>query len=172
MGPPQEPSEAALVGRGRARERAKFSPSGGNGVKRTLRGRGGPGVQALWTKARSWRLKFIRACTPGLFLGTFCRGKKYLAARRDLAPHPPRLARGHLPPREEGSTPSGRCAATSPLQGEAETRPKEMGSGKIRFPKEQPLAFAYFLCVQKVGPRRAGRPHAVARAPPLLFARF
>ena len=29
---------------------------------------------------------------------------------------------------------TGRSAATSPLQGEAETRPKEMGAGKIRFP--------------------------------------
>ena len=38
-GPPQEPSGAVPVGRGGARERAQFSPSGGNGVKRTLRRR-------------------------------------------------------------------------------------------------------------------------------------
>ena len=39
MGPPQEPSAAVPVGRGGARERTQFSPSGGNGVKRTLRRR-------------------------------------------------------------------------------------------------------------------------------------
>ena len=41
LGPPPKPSEAGSVGRGGARERAKFSPPlGGNEAKRTLRRRG------------------------------------------------------------------------------------------------------------------------------------
>lgn len=43
MGTPTDPSEADLLGRGRARERSEFSGEPGNGEKRTLRGRGGPG---------------------------------------------------------------------------------------------------------------------------------
>ena len=40
-GSPHEPSGAGRVGRVGTRERTQFSPSGGNGVKRTLRRRGG-----------------------------------------------------------------------------------------------------------------------------------
>ena len=39
LGSPQKPSEAVFVGRGAARERTQFSPTGGNGAKRTLRRR-------------------------------------------------------------------------------------------------------------------------------------
>lgn len=48
-GPPHEPSEAGRVGRGGARERVPFSPSGGNGTKRTLRRRRARGA-APWTE--------------------------------------------------------------------------------------------------------------------------
>ena len=39
LGPPPKPSEAGSVGRGGARKRTQFSPSGGNEGKRTLRRR-------------------------------------------------------------------------------------------------------------------------------------
>ena len=39
MGTPPKPSKAGSVGRGGAREQTQFSPSGGNGVERTLRRR-------------------------------------------------------------------------------------------------------------------------------------
>ena len=46
MGPQPKPSEAGSVGRGGARERVEFSPSGGNGTERTLlrRGAGDQGI--------------------------------------------------------------------------------------------------------------------------------
>ena len=39
LGLPTKPSEAGLLGKGEARERAQFSPLGGNGAERTLRRR-------------------------------------------------------------------------------------------------------------------------------------
>ena len=40
------------------------------------RTRGGPGVQALRTKARPWRLKFFRAQPPAHFWFLFVRTKR------------------------------------------------------------------------------------------------
>ena len=80
-------------------------------------------------------LEVLPRPTPGLFLGTFCRGKKYLAARRNLAGLEARLGLmwSQGPRHCQGTTPSGHYAATSPVQGEATALSKEMGSGKARF---------------------------------------
>ena len=47
-GAPPKPSEVGSVGRGGAWERTEFSPSGGNGVERTLRRRGSRRVPWAW----------------------------------------------------------------------------------------------------------------------------
>ena len=53
MGPPRKPSEAVFVGRGEARERAEFSPSGGNGAERTLLRRGAMSARLLELRQRT-----------------------------------------------------------------------------------------------------------------------
>ena len=62
-----------------------------------------------------------KGASPWLLV-TFCASKKELAVRRCLAPEEGRCPSPY--------TPSGRCAATSPVQGEATALSKEMGSGK------------------------------------------
>ena len=83
---PAKPSAAGSPGRGGARERAQFSPSGGNGDKRTLRRRAAMGKvtrrpQAAKLPAK-WRAGSSRP-TPG----------KRLFLHRPLI----RPLRGHLP---------------------------------------------------------------------------
>ena len=83
---PAKPSTAGSLGRGGARERAQFSPSGGNGDKRTLRRRAAMGKvtrrpQAAKLPAK-WRAGSSRP-TPG----------KRLFLHRPLI----RPLRGHLP---------------------------------------------------------------------------
>ena len=78
--PRPSPAAAGRVGRGGARERAQFSPSGGNGDKRTLRRRWGGAewrVQAFCPQDKT--LAEGRLCRPEHFNpygspqnGTFC----------------------------------------------------------------------------------------------------
>ena len=87
---PAKPSAAGSPGRGGARERAQFSPSGGNGDKRTLRRRAAMGKVTRRPQAAKlplpakWRAGSSRP-TPG----------KRLFLHRPLI----RPLRGHLPPR-------------------------------------------------------------------------
>ena len=63
--------------------------------------------------------------TPGVLLPSFRTSEKKVAARRNLA-----AGEGLCP---SPCTPSGCCAATSPVKGEATALSKEMGSEKAFF---------------------------------------
>ena len=91
---PAKPSVAGSPGRGGARERSQFSPSGGNGDKRTqgeLPRRG----------KRGWPGPLVSF--PSLGKKLAARRRRNLPARNETAlsspPHPSGLTASHLPPR-------------------------------------------------------------------------
>ena len=76
----RQTSEAGLPGRGGARERTQFSPSGGNGVEWTLRRRAAMGKVTRRPQAAKFPLRTTNPI-------------------RTLPPHPSRLRRATFPPR-------------------------------------------------------------------------
>ena len=70
---PVKPSAAGSPGRGGARERSQFSPSGGNGDKRTLRRRAAGGKVTRRTQAAKFPLRITNSF-------------------QNLPPHPPLCA--------------------------------------------------------------------------------
>ena len=70
---PAKPSTAGSPGRGGARERAQFSPSGGNGDKRTLRRRAAGGKVTRRPQAAKFPLRITNSI-------------------QNLPPHPPQCA--------------------------------------------------------------------------------
>ena len=78
---PAKPSAAGSPGKGGARERSQFSPSGGNGDKRTLRRRAAAGkVTRRRSGEISPRKRYRKGSAPS---------RRALQDIRTLTPHPP-----------------------------------------------------------------------------------
>ena len=93
---------------------------------------GGPGVQALWTKARPWRLQSIRAQPLAHFWFLFVRAKRNSPQGETLL----RKAGTAFPTVSFGAV-------------------KRNGVGKKRFSRASALGFGFSLCEQKETRRQA-----------------
>ena len=65
-GPRKSPAKRVLWGEDEQGSEHDFRRQAEMKLSGLCEDEGGPGVQALWTKARPWRLKSIRAQTPAI----------------------------------------------------------------------------------------------------------